>query len=419
MSKRIVVIGAGPIGLETALYAKHLGFEVTVLEKNEVAANVAEWGFVRLFSPFSMNHTPLAKRLLAEKGVALPKDDAYLTGDEFIEKYLHPLADLLADHIVENCEVTDISRKHTLKDDHIGTGERSNYPFRIVANAHESDPEITEYGDVDLNEFFFEQQFEADIVIDTSGTYGNPNWLGDGGIPALGERALRDEIDYHLIEFDDVNAADFIGKTTLLVGSGQSAATTVQQFEPLLKQSPKTRLVWLTRDNAESPIREIADDPLPGRLQVAKDANRLAKHPQVHWQKSAAVVMIEPDDDGYIIVVNTPDGDEQLRVDNIIANVGYSPDNSIYRELQVHECYASRAPMKLSAALLAESSDADCLTQTGKGADVLVNPEPNFFIIGMKSYGRNSNFLMRVGHEQIRDIFTLITGDATLDLYKK
>ena len=31
-------------------------------------------------------------------------------------------------------------------------------------------------------------------MIDATGTYGNPNRLGDGGIEALGERALEDRI---------------------------------------------------------------------------------------------------------------------------------------------------------------------------------------------------------------------------------
>ena len=78
----------------------------------------------------------------------------------------------------------------------------------------------------------------------------------------------------------------------------------------------------------------------------------------------------------------------------MIATVGYGPDNSIYRELQVHECYATRGPMKLAATLLGASS-TDCMAQESAGADTLKNPEPNFYIIGNKSYGRNPTFLIR------------------------
>jgi hypothetical protein len=73
--------------------------------------------------------------------------------------------------------------------------------------------------------------------------------------------------------------------------------------------------------------------------------------------------------------------------------------------------------MKL-AALLAGSNSQDCLKQVCYGPESLRNPEPNFYILGAKSYGRDSHFLMRIGFEQVRDVFTLIMGNAGLDLYK-
>ena len=40
----------------------------------------------------------------------------------------------------------------------------------------------------------------------------------------------------------------------------------------------------------------------------------------------------------------------------------------------------------------------------------LTNPEPGFYILGSKSYGRNNTFLMRVGWEQVDDVFGLLGG---------
>lgn len=97
--------------------------------------------------------------------------------------------------------------------------------------------------------------------------------------------------------------------------------------------------------------------------------------------------------------------------------MGYTPDRAIYRELQIHECYATFGPMKFAAALLGSKSK-DCMTQQCPAAETLRNPEPNFFILGAKSFGRNSQFLLRLGFEQVRDVFTLITGNSRLDLYK-
>jgi hypothetical protein len=64
--------------------------------------------------------------------------------------------------------------------------------------------------------------------------------------------------------------------------------------------------------------------------------------------------------------------------------------------------------MKLAAKLLGEST-ADCLAQTSHGSDVLRNPEPNFFILGSKSYGRRNDFLLRVGLEQVTEVMKLLS----------
>jgi hypothetical protein len=65
--------------------------------------------------------------------------------------------------------------------------------------------------------------------------------------------------------------------------------------------------------------------------------------------------------------------------------------------------------MKLSAALLG-AAGADCLAQESHGAETLTNPEPGFFILGAKSYGRNSQFLMRIGWAQVDDVFGLLSA---------
>jgi hypothetical protein len=58
--------------------------------------------------------------------------------------------------------------------------------------------------------------------------------------------------------------------------------------------------------------------------------------------------------------------------------------------------------MKLAAALLASGGNGgDCLAQVSSGPETLRNPEPGLFVLGMKSYGRGSAFLLRLGYEQV------------------
>ena len=162
------------------------------------------------------------------------------------------------------------------------------------------------------------------------------------------------------------------------------------------------------------------NDPLRERDRLAVRANALATRGDgnVEFHPQAAVRVIESlgQDKGFRISALVNRTQRTWDVDRVIANVGYTPDNGIYRELQVHECYASLGPMKLAAALL---KGGDCLQQTGHGPDSLRNPEPNFFILGAKSYGRNSDFLLRVGFEQVREVFALLTGKVNLNLYRQ
>jgi hypothetical protein len=59
--------------------------------------------------------------------------------------------------------------------------------------------------------------------------------------------------------------------------------------------------------------------------------------------------------------------------------------------------------MKLAAALLGAAA-GDCLSTPAFGAEVLANPEPDFFILGHKSYGRSPHFLLETGYRQADDV---------------
>jgi hypothetical protein len=45
------------------------------------------------------------------------------------------------------------------------------------------------------------------------------------------------------------------------------------------------------------------------------------------------------------------------------------------------------------------------------------HPEPDFYILGAKSFGRRDDFTIAVGHEQIRALFAVIGDRETLNLY--
>lgn len=398
---RVVVIGAGPIGLEAAAAAHAAGHAVTVLEQGEIADHVRQWGHVPLFTPFGMNSGPAGRKLLETAGVVVPADDEHLSGAIWRERYLLPLATALRDgvRLQTAATVRHVSRPHLLKNDAVGeTRRRAADGFRVFYEQHHG-----------------EHVLDADVVLDCSGTWGTPNWLGPGGAPALGERGLRGAICYHPPDVLFAHFERYAGRHVCLVGNGDSAATTVLALVQLAETVAGTRVTWVTRTGGAGPVSARPDDPLPGRRSVVALANAAAAAggDVVRWIRDAQVVEITKDAKGFALRLETRDGERLEQVDEVIATIGYEPDDSLYRELQVHECYASRAPMKLSAALLAASGagGADCLDLGGFGPEVLQNPEPRFFILGAKSYGKTSAFLLRTGYEQVRVVMGLIASD--------
>jgi threonine dehydrogenase-like Zn-dependent dehydrogenase len=176
------ILGAGPIGLEMAASAVRAGHRVTVFERGaEIAANMRSWGHVRLFSSNALNLSADGSALLQEAGVALPETEAFPTGAEYVAQYLEPLAAALlksgkAD-IRCDCEVLSVGRGSLTKGQAIGANpKRSAAPFELLVLQQGGEEQLVG---------------GLDGLVDASGTYGNPNFLGKGGRPALGERALR------------------------------------------------------------------------------------------------------------------------------------------------------------------------------------------------------------------------------------
>jgi len=402
---RIAVLGAGPIALETALYARFLGYDVDLYERGQICENLLLWGHARLFSPWRMNVSPLGLAALAaqEPRWRPPDDDAILTGRELVERYFLPLVD----HIQMHTEVTALGHERLLKSDLVEADTRADDPFRILLRQLSGE----------------ERTATADVVIDATGTYGQHNWVGRGGMPAPGEIGAQERIEYGLADVLGRDRGRYAGRRVLLVGAGYSAATSAVALAELAASSPETRVTWITRGESDAgagaPIARVPDDRLPERDRLARAANALAGSADgrvTHWPGTLVeAIEWQPAVERFgVTLAGRHEG--LLEVERIIANVGYRPDNRLYAELHVHECYASQAPMKLAAALLGQAS-ADCLDQQAHGPATLLNPEPDFYIIGSKSHGRGSKFLLSLGREQIRELFAIIGDRADLNLY--
>jgi cation diffusion facilitator CzcD-associated flavoprotein CzcO len=421
---RLAVVGAGPVGLEMALAALALGFDVQVYEAGRAGENVRRFREVPLFTPFAMNSTAGTRERLRLAGVALPPGDVLLTGGELADRYLAPVAELpvLRGRIHERCRITAIARSGAGKAGETASpagSDRARRPFLLRAEG----PDGIRF-------------LEASVVVDASGVLGRPGAFGPGGLEARGEGALGDRVDRHLPPTREAARERFAGRRVLLVGSGHSAATALVEFDALDRggEGP-ARVHWVHRapdggrgrdaGAGPGPFAERPGDPLPARLELARRANAIAagaawleRHP------GAVIEAAEPGPDGPVEVTlagpAAGPAAARIQVDRVLSLVGYRPDTGLTRELQIHTCYASEAPMALAAALdRARARDparaGDCLAQTTHGPETLRTTEPGFFVIGAKSYGRNTDFLLRVGYEQVRDVASLLAPSAVRD----
>jgi thioredoxin reductase len=379
---RIAVIGAGPIGIEAALYAKNLGFAVTVYERGEVGEHLSRWGHVRLFTPFAMNQTPLGIEAIRREHPQhqLPGPNDLLTGIEHRDSYLMPLTltASLCECVRMNTEVLHIGRRNVSRRDPAGDPKRSQLPFCILTR----------------NDKQQERTDEADVVLDCSGTFARHRWLGEGGIPAVGEMSAEKHIGYGLEDVLGRRKQQYAGKSVIVIGGGYSAATTVCALANLAESHSATWIIWLTRGPRTTPLPRHSGDPLRERDRLAARANSLATrgegNVEHHAQSIIDAIECHGPDRGFRVVGRCSGREMAWEVERVIANIGYAPDLSICRELHVVEPESKYGVRQ---------------------------PEPNYFLLGAKSFGRDGDFVLRKGFDQIRDVFAQITGKPRLDLY--
>ena len=410
--------------------------------------------------------------MLAELNCPHPAPTACPSGEQYCDQYLDPLTRWLESRpdceVLINTKVISISRGEQLKGDQVDAAARSSAAFAALLDDGEEERWLDGFS----------------AVLDCSGTYGNGNYLGRGGAPAIGERGLRMQprpISTTAIKpppggwpsgvppiprdafFDglpDVLGLDepsFLPRpgsrtvTIAIVGGGYSAATTIRSVLELAASRHhlyEFTVHWLLRKpySAGAPYRSFESDPLPARAALVDLANNIASQnaneigerifgptygvgirgipgaPNVIVHRGVAVERVGRQKDGRLRIDGTRDappakeGEEEpaaatepfsISLDTMVSHCGYRPSYDLASEMRVHVCYESDGPIRLAAALKAAKADGgggDCLEMTSSGIDQLKSPEPNFYILGAKSYGRDSNFLLRTGFEQVSTV---------------
>lgn len=390
----VVVIGAGPVGLAAAAHLVSQGLTPIIFERGaQVGATIAEWAHVRVFSPWEYNVDAAAKALLLENGWQMPDPDYVPTGGELIYDYLTPLAELpvIAKALHLMAEVTSITRLDRSK---LASQDRENTPFVVLWKDETGKPHRT----------------LARAVLDASGTWVHPNPMGLDGLALPGERENVDRIDYGIPDVLGARRSDFAGKRTLVIGAGHSAINAALDLLALEEQEPGTSLVWATRSGGiERVLGGGLNDQLPGRGNLGLRAAEALRSGRITFYSPFASDAITREGDRLRVAARVDGEPITFEVDRIVVATGFRPDLTMLSELRIKLDEVVEATPALAP--LIDPNLHSCGTVRPHGVDELSHPEKDFYIVGMKSYGRAPTFLMTTGYEQVRSVVAELTGD--------
>jgi hypothetical protein len=196
----------------------------------------------------------------------------------------------------------------------------------------------------------------------------------------------------------------------LVVGAGHSAAGNLLALAQLAEAEPQTRIAWAVRSND---LRRLfgggEKDGLPARGELGTRVRSLIEHGRLHVHLGFGIAKID-ETMGGLRIFATDGGKPPIDgVDEIISSTGARPNLDMARELRLRfdpwlESTDALAP-------LIDPNEHSCGTVRPHGHRELAHPEPGYYAIGAKSYGRAPNFLMATGYEQARSVVAALAGD--------
>ena len=391
----IAVIGGGPIGLAAAAHLVLRGLPVRLFESASVIApNLRDWGHVRLFSVWEQCVDEAAVTLLKRHGWKSPPAGKLPLGRDLVEHYLEPLAATpeFASLIEMDSRVVRISRAGL---DRMTTRDREGRPFTITLRD----------GNGQAREVL------ARAIIDTSGTWQNPNPLGANGWPAEGEEELADRIAYGIPDISGSGRETYAGVRTLVMGGGHSAANALLDLALVADEESGTTMTWAVRGNSLAKVfGGGAADQLPARGQLGERLRALVDQKRLSIEMSFAAQRLTKNGNGILVEGMTPDGTRMIGpFDRIVAATGQRPDFSFARELQLDLHPVVESTRALGP--LIDPNEHSCGTVPPHGWRELTHAEQDYFVAGIKSYGRAPTFLLLTGYEQVRSIAAHLAGD--------
>jgi hypothetical protein len=218
---------------------------------------------------------------------------------------------------------------------------------------------------------------------------------------------VPDRVFYGIPDVLGTHRARYAGRRVAVIGSGHSALNTLLDLAELAKAEPATTVTWIVR--RPPPARVFgggAADALPARGALGQQARRLLEGGGVALVVGRVAALKRT---GHGVAILDETASILATADELVAVTGLRPDLSLLRELRLELDPIMEAPRALAP--LIDPNLHSCGTVPPHGEAELRHPEPGFYVVGMKSYGRAPTFLMLTGYEQVRSVVAALAGD--------
>jgi hypothetical protein len=410
----LAIIGAGPIGIEAAIYARFLGYFVSIFDSRRVAHRMLDWNDRKLGCPVSDCTSPLGHAAIKSQNpdYVLPNPDAVWSGKEYAEQYLLPLAktDLLFDDIHFLSPVSSVSRLRTFRDEETDPQTRCEDQFRLVVEGRHRGTWVS----------------RADIVLDCRGAMETTSGMGPGGGLAIDELVHRESFLKHSPLDRKFESKQILGKHIAVVGASDRACLFVQEVLNWLDPSTSSRLTWILPCDAAVHHPYVAH--------ILQQIETAGKSEIQTYNVLGVEKVAKSESDAWVLQLLLEDETTvEFRCDGIVS-YPYPRMASGWPEL---DCQSYSIPRSqeggpssstyspTNEATSSEATTSRMLSITETGDWSFVTCEPGYYRLqtdGLRwdasGPSWNAGVGIKRGLEQIRQVFSLIVGRETLDLYR-
>lgn len=354
----IVIIGAGPIGLAMAVRLMLSKIPFVLIERGAtVGWNMKDWGHINMFTSWAETIDPTSHDLLVQGNIDFMTTDDCPSGKAFATEYLSKVADLIpTENLILNAEVTRIDY------------QANDKTFDIVYARDNTSTTVT-----------------CVRVLDASGTWGNFNQIVSN---------LEND-SYKL--YSNIPNAEFIKRLPqkskiAVVGSGHTAMNSLLEISTHSQHD----LLWLVRNKQLN----FGKSKVGGKSESLENrVTNLIERNRIKLTTHFNIESITHHADG--LSIHSKNHQEPKVVSHLISNIGSFPNYSLINGFTLDIDRTQLVPSKLVNKI--DPSLHSCDTVSYDFKDTLVS-EINYFVIGMKSFGKASNFLLSKGYKVLDEL---------------